>query len=234
MQPYFTLQNQQESFSEAGLALALTESQQVPRNAAPLRESSSCDRLLSMTSQLPNPQEPNPPAPDDLATAELNELFNQHLATLRQQAAHHMGRQNKDHTLQPTALVNEVYVRLQKAGRADWEDRTHFLRVASKAMRSILVDNFRKKNSLKGGGKKEDRELDQITVSFEENGYDLEALDMALTELAVSQPLMAEAVQLRFFGGAEMKEVAEALNMPLRTLERNWKTTRAMLRRALK
>ena len=153
-----------------------------------------------MTSQLPNPQEPNPPAPDDLATAELNELFNQHLATLRQQAAHHMGRQNKDHTLQPTALVNEVYVRLQKAGRADWEDRTHFLRVASKAMRSILVDNFRKKNSLKGGGKKEDRELDQITVSFEENGYDLEALDMALTELAVSQPLMAEAVQLRFFG----------------------------------
>ncbi|MBL4771280.1 MAG: RNA polymerase subunit sigma-70 [Planctomycetes bacterium] len=167
-----------------------------------------------------------PPIPPD---EELKELFSELFLQLHNQARRSMGGDSAGHTLQPTALVSEAYLRLQKSGSSQWDNRDQFLLIAARAMRCVLVDHFRAKFALKRGGNKADLDVELIAAPFEELSLDLDALDLALTKLEKSEPQMAQAVQLRFFVGTSMDEVARLLGMPLRTLERRMTIVRAWL-----
>ncbi|MDF1836875.1 MAG: ECF-type sigma factor [Planctomycetota bacterium] len=160
---------------------------------------------------------------------ELKDLFTELFTQLHTRARYSMGGDSAGHTLQPTALVSEAYLRLQKRGIDAWKDHDHFLLVASRAMRSVLVDHYRAKNTQKRGGHKADLDVELIAAPFEELAVDLHSLDLALTKLEASEPQMAKAVQLRFFAGTSMEEVARLLNIPLRTLERRMTIVRAWL-----
>lgn len=134
----------------------------------------------------------------------------------------------KQVTLRPTALVNEAYLRIVRAG-GPWRDRSHFLHSAARAMRSVLVDDFRRKGAQKRDGRRVDLDVVDLAGVFDERAVDLEALDRALDQLQERDKVMAKAVELRFFGGLAMTEVAREVGLPLRTLERNWQTVRAWL-----
>ena len=168
--------------------------------------------------------------PDDTV---LRQMFTELFEELHVRAKGSMARQDPSHTLQPTALIGEVYLRLQRSGRTEWTDRNHFLVSASKIMRSVLVDHFRAKKTIKRESEREFLDLDYIAETFNEKGMDLDRLDAALKELESEQPEMARAVQLRFFGGLSMTETAEVLGMTLGTLEGRWYTVRAWLKRQM-
>ena len=148
---------------------------------------------------------------------------------LHRRAARYMRSQPADHTLQPTALVNEAYMRLLGSGQTPWADRNHFLSVAAKAMRSVLVDHARARGRDKRRAPGLQVPLDNLVASHEKRALDLLALDEALRRLAEFDPDMAYAVELRFFGGLTVDEVARILEVPKRTFERNWTATRAWL-----
>lgn len=133
------------------------------------------------------------------------------------------------HTLQPTALLNEAWVRLTHGGGAGFEDREHFLAVASRAMRSVLVDRARRRGARKRGGGAERLELDRVVAVLEERSADLVALDEALEDLAQLDPELARIVEMRFFGGLKHPAVASVLGVSLRSVERGWSTARAWL-----
>lgn len=142
-----------------------------------------------------------------------------------------MQDQGAGHTLQTTALVNEAWLRVGGAG-ASFEDRDHFLGVAARAMRSVLIDHARKKGAAKRGGglrRVPLEELDALQVAFEERAADLLTLDDALTELAQVDPQLARFVELRFFGGLENAEVARLSDCSVRTVQRGWITARSWL-----
>ena len=147
-----------------------------------------------------------------------------------------MGDQRIGHTLQATALLNEAYVRLVGDGVSEFADKRHFLKVAAAAMRTVLVDHARRRDSRKRGGGNE-REpfeaLESVAAVYEERASDLVALDEALSGLAEVDEQLARIVELRFFGGLENKEVAELLECSTRTVERGWATARAWLQSAL-
>ena len=163
------------------------------------------------------------------STPSLADLFNEFFPELHRVAKGAMVKQRASHTLQATALVNECYLRLSKAGKQDWTDRKHFLNSASLVMRNILVDHFRRKSADKRPKNRIDFELDYIVADIEEQGVDLEKLELALKRLEEEQPDRALLVQLKFYCGLEMKEIADALQLQQRTLERRWETTRAWL-----
>lgn len=137
--------------------------------------------------------------------------------------------QRKDHTLQPTALVNEAWLRLIKPPAGGWDGHGHFLAVAARAMRSILVDHVRRKRADRRGAGAERVLLDESQLGFEERAFDLVALDDALSELAAVDAIAAKVVELRFFGGMTCPQVAEALSVSLTSVERSWRTSRAWL-----
>ncbi len=154
-------------------------------------------------------------------------------AELRRIASAHMRRERPGHTLQPTALVNEAYLRLVDQREVDWQNRAHFLSVASRLMRRILVDHARAKGTAK-------REGDAVRVEFEvadvggaERDIDLLALDEALDRLSAMDPRLAEVVENRYFGGLTTRETAEAMQISTATVEREWVAARAWLRREL-
>lgn len=163
---------------------------------------------------------------DDVAKDQLLEVI---YDDLHERAKRAMRHQPVDHTLQPTALVNEAYLRL--VGRRDepWANEQHFLSVAARAMRQILVDHARGKLRDKRTAAGDRVPLDDLATSFEERAGSLTALDHALGRLAEFDPDMARAVELRFFGGASVQAVADAIGVPKRTFERRWKATRAWL-----
>jgi RNA polymerase sigma-70 factor (ECF subfamily) len=144
-----------------------------------------------------------------------------------------MHGQAAGHTLQTTALVNEVFLRMFDGDGSDWENRAHFFSVASRAMRSILVDHARGKNRLKRKPAGERVTLDGLIEGYEERAIDLEQLDRALLDLEQHDERMVRLVELRFFGGRGMAETAETLGMSLRMAEREWRTARAWLRKEL-
>ncbi len=156
-------------------------------------------------------------------------LFPVVYAELREMAGREMRRQAKDHSLAPTDLVNEACLRLVDRD-APWESRAHFFCVAAKAMRSVLVDHARAKKTEKRGGDRGREPLHEAAAIFEERAIDLVALDLALTELAAQDPEKARLVELRFFGGLPMPEVAKILGVSLATAERHWAFARAWLR----
>jgi RNA polymerase sigma factor (TIGR02999 family) len=145
-----------------------------------------------------------------------------------------MRGQSPAHTLQPTALVNEAYMRLVKADeRASWESRAHFLGVAAKAMRSVLVDHARRKRAARRSGGLDRVSLDELAAVFAERAPDILALDEALDRLSGMDAELERVVELRFFAGLSNAEVARALAISEPTAVRRWRVARMWLRREL-
>lgn len=167
---------------------------------------------------------------DESAFDKLVPLVYQQLRTL---ARRYMRRERADHTLQATALVNEAYVRLIDAGGIRWQDRAHFLAVASQTMRRILVEFARQRGRQKRGGDAIRVTLDDAPELAQEQGTDLIALNDALSTLATVDPRMSQVVELRFFGGLSVQETADVLNVSPETVMRDWKTAKVWLLREL-
>lgn len=159
----------------------------------------------------------------------LEELY----AELRAIAARHMARERANHTLQPTALIHEAYLRLADANSEAFRDRTHFRCLASRVMRHVLVDHARGRAALKRGG-------EQVRVTFEEAlfgqspaGGDLLALDQALDQLAAEDARCGRVAEMRLFADATLAEIAEELDVAETTVRNEWRYARSWLRRAL-
>lgn len=152
---------------------------------------------------------------------------------LRRVAAHYMRRERADHTLQATALVNEAYLRLIEVKRVRWENRAHFFAMASRLMRRILVDAARSRDHQKRGGGAPMLSLDEALVVPCEPGDDLVALDEALTALAAVDARKSQVVEMRFFGGLDIDETAEALHVSRDTVKRDWRVAKLWLLREL-
>ncbi len=154
-------------------------------------------------------------------------------AELHRLAKHYMRREHAGHTLQTSALVNEAYLRLIDARSVRWQNRAHFFAVSAQIMRRILVDFARAKQNLKRGGGARPVILDEGLVVSPEIGADLLALDEALERLAVLSKRQGRVVELRYFGGLNEDEVAEALKVSPRTVRTDWSLARAWLYREL-
>ena len=152
---------------------------------------------------------------------------------LRRRAADCLRRERRDHTLQPTALVHEAYVKLVEQNRAQWKDRAHFCSVAAQLMRRILVKYAEAHNADKRGGQLKKIYLDETRELAQERAPDLLSLDDALKSLAVSHPRESEIVELKFFGGLNAKEIGEVLNVSTKTVLRDWQFAKAWLNRHL-
>jgi RNA polymerase sigma factor (TIGR02999 family) len=150
---------------------------------------------------------------------------------LRQLAAQRLAQEKPGQTLQATALVHEAYLRLIRPdGSSRWDNRGHFFAAAAEAMRRILVEEARRKKSLKRGGALERRDLDGAQLATSDSNVDVLALDEALERLAARDPEAARLVGLRFFAGLTMPEAARALGLSERTAERIWSYARSFLR----
>lgn len=167
------------------------------------------------------------------ATA-LNRLMPLVEAELRRVAHYHMRNEGPDHTLQTTALVNEVYLKLVDQRKANWQNRAHFFGVAAKLMRNILVDYARRDTRRKRGGADKDLPLDHVTIISRERSKELLDLDEALKRLSVIDPQKSKIVELRHFGGLSNKEIAEVLKISEVTVIRHWGFAKAWLRREVR
>lgn len=165
--------------------------------------------------------------------AATNELVPLVYDELRRLAAQHLSRERPDHTLQPTALVHEAYLRLVGSRDVTWENRAHFFGAAAIAIRRILTDHARARGSAKRGGGVGRTRLDEVSIAAPEAGVDLISLDEALDRLAATDPQMAKVVELRFFGGMSAEETAFALGISPSTVARDWQFARVWLRREL-
>ncbi|MEP7380822.1 MAG: sigma-70 family RNA polymerase sigma factor [Gemmatimonadota bacterium] len=151
---------------------------------------------------------------------------------LHKLAVHYMRAERDDHTLQPTALVHEAYMRLVDQRNASWQNRSHFFGIAAQAMRRILVDHARRKRA----GKREGGDrvtLDESVAEAPQRSVDLIALDDALNKLAALDPRQARVVELRFFGGLDIDQTAESLGISPATVKRDWTFARAFLQREM-
>lgn len=153
---------------------------------------------------------------------------------LRALAESFLQRERPDLTLQATALVHEAYVRLVKQEEVQWQNRAHFFAVAAQAIRRILVDHARGHQRAKRGGDRQRVRLDEDIAAPAERDLDLLAVDEALEKLAKLHPRQAQIVELRFFGGLGLKEIAEFLKVSPRTVDGDWSMARAWLRRELR
>ena len=173
----------------------------------------------------------NPQALDELMPLVYNEL--------RRLASNYLRRERKNHTLQPTALVNEAYLKLVDQRSPHWQNRAQFYGVAAQMMRRILVDHARQHQAAKRGGS--DQQRLSITSAGQlgakqlasEPAIDLLALHEALEELTSFDPQQGRIVELKFFGGLSIEETAEVMGISHATVERDWKMARAWLRRKL-
>ncbi|MBA2525795.1 MAG: sigma-70 family RNA polymerase sigma factor [Pyrinomonadaceae bacterium] len=152
---------------------------------------------------------------------------------LRRLAHHYMGRERPGHTLQTTALVNEAYLRLVNWKEVQWQSRAHFFAVSAQMMRRILVDFARDRQYLKRGGGVLRVSLSEAASFTEQRGADLVALDEALTALADVDPRKGQVVEMRFFGGLSVEEVAEVLKVSEETVIRDWRLAKVWLLRQL-
>jgi len=152
---------------------------------------------------------------------------------LRRLARDYLRRERSDHTLQPTALVHEAYLRLVDQTRLTWQNRAHFYGVAAQLMRRILVDHARTHGAQKRGGPTPKLSLDEARFSPEDRPADLLALDEALKALAETDERKARVVELRFFGGLNMEETAEVLQVSEKTVRRDWQMAKLWLHREL-
>jgi RNA polymerase sigma factor (TIGR02999 family) len=158
---------------------------------------------------------------------------------LHRLARHYLKRERRNHTLDSRALVHEAYVRLAGQDRVSWRNRQHFLGVAAQTMRRILCDYARKRKSVKRGGRLDRRpiSLSEIDANLvKQEGLDMDipiGIDLALERLSLRDPVAAELVELRYFGGFTLAEISEILDIPARTLSRRWRFARAWLYKEL-
>lgn len=151
----------------------------------------------------------------------------------RDMAAQYLRQERSDHTLQPTALVHEAFLRLIDQKNVDWKGRTHFLAIGAQAMRRVLVDHARKRRRIKRGGERQRITFDDQIMLSPQHDEDLLAVDQLLAELQTVDPRQAQIVELRFFGGMTSSEVAEYLGISKSTADREWRMVRAWLRQQL-
>ncbi len=168
---------------------------------------------------------PDDPSADDLLPLVYDEL--------RRLAEGYLRRERPGHTLQPTALVHEAYLRLVDQDRVDWQGRTHFLAVGAHMMRRLLIDHARGRGRVRRGGDRQRLTLDDEMAAVAGQDVDLLALHEALETLAELDERQARIVELRFFAGLRVDEVAQVLGVSRRTVEGDWTHARAWLRREL-
>jgi RNA polymerase sigma factor (TIGR02999 family) len=182
-------------------------------------------------------------AGEDAAGAKADALMPQVYDELRRLAANYLRHERPGQTLQATALVHEAFLRLSKEKNPPWKNRTHFLAIAALSMRQILVQRARARNAEKRGGGAEKIALDEAVIADrpgvsrspegEGGGVDVLALDTALDKLAALDPQQAKIVELRYFGGLTVEEVAESLDISPATVKRHWAVARAWLHKEL-
>ena len=167
---------------------------------------------------------------DECALGRLIPVVQQELHRL----AHcYMSREQPGHTLQSTALVNEVYLRLVDIAQVSWQDRAHFFAIAARMMRRILTDFARSRNYQKRGGAVLHVSFDEALAVSKERDAEIIALDEALVALAAVDARKSQVVELRFFGGLSVDETAEVLKVSPETVKRDWRFARSWLHRAL-
>ncbi len=148
---------------------------------------------------------------------------------LRMLAAQKMGQEKPGQTLQATALVHEAYIRLIEGGDQDWNSRGHFFMAAAEAMRRILVENARRKKSIKKGGDRKRIDIELTELSTGKTDEDIIALDEALEVFSKEEPEVSDLIKLRYFGGLSLEQAGKALGMSPRTADRNWAYGRVWL-----
>ncbi|MCZ6834909.1 MAG: sigma-70 family RNA polymerase sigma factor [Planctomycetota bacterium] len=167
---------------------------------------------------------------DDSASEGLMELLYDDLRAI---ASRMMHSERPNHTLQPTAVVHEAYLRLIDQKHTDWKNRAHFLAVSAEIIRRILIDYARKQNAAKRGGNNQRVTLDNHLAMCEERDLDLLALDEAMNRLALLNERQTKVIELRFYGGMTEKEVATVLGVSRTTIADDWSVARAWLSREL-
>jgi RNA polymerase sigma factor (TIGR02999 family) len=178
-----------------------------------------------VTQILKNWQEGDSEAPERLMPLVYEEL--------RRLARNYLQRERADHTLQATALVHEAYLRLVDDNSVTWKDRAHFYGIAARLMRRILVDHARAHNAAKRGGLDQKLTLDEARDLPTKDAVELVALDGALENLAQTYPRKSEVVELKFFGGLDMKEISKVLEVSEKTVLRDWNFAKLWLCREL-
>jgi RNA polymerase sigma factor (TIGR02999 family) len=159
----------------------------------------------------------------------IDELLPLVYGELRSLASNYLRRERTDHTLQPTALVHEAYLRLVDQTQVNWQNRAHFFGMAAQMMRRILVDHARAHNASKRGGEYQKLQLDEKIDSVAERSTELIALDDALTELSTVDEVKSRIVELRYFAGLTVEETAEVLGVTPVTINRHWRMAKAWL-----
>ena len=144
-----------------------------------------------------------------------------------------MGRERVGHTLQTTALVHEAYLRLYGSNQENWESKAHYMRLAARAMRRVLIDHARRRNSQKRGGDHHRTSLSSAVAIENQDPIDLLALDQALSKLSDLDPRLGQVVELRYFCGLTVEETAEVLGASPRTVKSDWRMARAWLKQEL-
>ena len=167
---------------------------------------------------------------DDHALEELTPLV---YDELRRAARRHMARERVGHTLQTTALINEVYLRLVNLDQVNWQDRAHFFAICARLMRRILTDYARSRNYLKRGGSARRVTLDEALMVSADPSLDLVALEGALNKLSAVDARKSSVVELRFYGGLSLKETAAVLKISTDTVTRDWNLAQAWLLREM-
>ena len=152
---------------------------------------------------------------------------------LRRLARGYMSRERREHTLQPTALINEAFIRLADAKSVRWQDRAHFFGISARLMRRVLVDHARSRGFQKRGAQAEKISLNEAAISAPEPPLDIVALDLALEALAAKDERKSRVVELRFFGGLSVEETAEVLHVSPDTVKRDWRLAKLWLLRQL-
>jgi RNA polymerase sigma factor (TIGR02999 family) len=152
---------------------------------------------------------------------------------LRQLASGYLRRERSDHTLQPTALVHESYLRLLNQRSVDWSNRLEFLSIAARMMRRILADYAIARSAQKRGSGEPKLQLDEALDFCDDRAIDVAAVDQALRDLEAMDPRQAQLVELRFFGGLTIDETAEVMSISPATVKREWMTARRWLQREL-
>jgi len=159
----------------------------------------------------------------------LEELMPAVYAELRRQAARYLRRERQNHTLQPTALVNEAFIKLIDQRQVRWQNRAHFFGIAAQSMRRIMIDHARTRQRIKRGGVQHAVTLDEAMIAGEATSIDVLALDEALTRLAAIDARQAKIVELRYFGQLSVEETAEVTGLSPATIKREWAMARAWL-----
>jgi RNA polymerase sigma factor (TIGR02999 family) len=165
--------------------------------------------------------------------AALDQLIPLVYTELRQLARRYMSRERSGHTMQTTALIHEAYLRLVDQNQVRWENRAHFLGIAARLMRQILIEHARRHTRAKRGGGAGTIALDEAAIVSQTRAAELLALDDALERLAAIDPRKSRVVELRFFGGLSVEEAAIVLNVAPNTVLRDWRLAKAWLHREI-